>query len=272
MEIHPFHFHQTNCRAYRFLLTWSIANTSLYVLLNMRSPLILVAVIFFAFHAVWGALPNAATAGLIVWVDPDGDGGQTPDEEGAPEWMDLLANAGHTVVGQALSNSDGTLSAAEKVSLNAADLVILGPDDSLFGLNSPNSGPDWNSLTTPLIAMNSRVIDNHLGTWNWTSIPTAGSAGTGGMVADPTDSILDGIGESQVTTLTSRARLGSASLFFGGTKVVSTGGPGFTVIGRWHAENSGGNLAPVTGSSSPVPPIVILCPPTSLRRQARHSL
>ncbi len=186
------------------------------------------------------ATPTTAKADLIVWVNPNGTG-QTPDQRGAGEWVDLLTDAGHTVVGQSIADVT-TLSITERASLEAADLVIIGRLGQGTGTHIGRAPGEWNSISTAMLAIDPRTIDNHVSGWGWTTFPNGANRSVSGTIDVPDDRVFEGITDTgSVTYLTQQSRLASRTLLLGGTQLMTFSN--YSNIARWEAENSGGVLA-----------------------------
>jgi hypothetical protein len=104
-------------------------------------------------------------------VAPDLQTSETPWDQG---WVDLLVAQGHNVDYQKLTPGDGywrILDASKLDVLNAADLVIISRDtgSGSYADSGSAGGQEeetlWNSVTSPLILMNTYIARNSR--WKW---------------------------------------------------------------------------------------------------------
>ncbi|MEM7390703.1 MAG: LamG-like jellyroll fold domain-containing protein, partial [Verrucomicrobiota bacterium] len=108
-------------------------------------------------------LIHPAFAADVVWVTLNDDGSEppSPDDLG---WTDLLTAAGHSVDRRTINDLD--TNDVEWARLNAADLVIVGPNnDSTLLDNSPLEIERWNRICTPLINLSTWIARGSR--WNW---------------------------------------------------------------------------------------------------------
>jgi hypothetical protein len=205
---------------------------------------------------------NALT---IEWVseladEPGGGAGDgVADDQG---WIDLLAAQGYDVsVRGAVPEGENynpywmELDGDKIAELNAADLVIISRNTNSGNYDDGDEPTQWNSVTTPLILMNSYIARSSRWKWmNTTSMAT--DVGTPLMEAIvPGHPVFNGVEltDGQLTLLDGTVDSGRASYIVStdvgnGTLIAQSLGGEYTYIAEWATgtegyEGSGQTLA-----------------------------